>query len=281
MGVLIYRFGVTDSVLRQFVTFGEKEGEQMQFSQKTVLITGGASGIGAGIVRMFLQEGAFVAIGDKSRDNLKALSEELQQEGFPVERCSFDEVDVANSRQIDAWVKETVSKTGTADVLVNGAGFGLIAPRIEDVTDEQWDLVLNVNLKGAFYTCRSVVPYMKRQRSGRIINIASLAGRTKSVIAGIHYTSAKTGLVGLTRHLAHELMDFHITVNTICPGTTDTPLVRKQKTPEELAEIASRFPMKRLARVEEIVKGVKYLADFDNGYVTGIALDINGGMFMN
>ena len=173
------------------------------------------------------------------------------------------------------------SKFGQIDVLVNTAGFGLIAPSISDISDEEWDLVMNVNLRGAFYTCRSVTPIMKKQKSGRIINISSIAGRTMSVTSGVHYTSAKTGLLGLTRHLANELMNYNVTVNAICPGVTNTGLIQQQKTQEELSEIASNIPMQRLGEIEDIVKAAQYLADFENSYITGIGLDVNGGLFMN
>ncbi|QUW21275.1 SDR family oxidoreductase [Sporosarcina sp. Marseille-Q4063] len=248
------------------------------FSDKVVLITGGAGGIGGGIAKMFLEQGALVIINDISPS---ALNSYLSNLGELKKKAVSYEANVSSSAQVDSMIKYIYSKFGRIDVLVNAAGFGIIAPSISDISDDEWDLVLNVNLKGAFYTCRSVTPIMKKQKSGRIINISSLAGKTKSVIAGVHYTSAKAGLLGLTRHLADELMTSNITVNAICPGVTKTNLVCEQKTKEELATIATKIPMQKLGTVDDVVKAVKYFADFENSYITGISLDVNGGLFMN
>ena len=250
------------------------------FENKVVIITGGAGGIGSGITKMFINEKAKVVINDLSEDKLTQFIEDTPSES----RKYLDtyKADVRNSESIDNMVAYTKNTYGSIDVLVNAAGFGLIAPSITDISDESWELVVGVNLKGAFNTCRAVTPIMKEKGTGRIINISSLAGRTKSVIAGAHYTSAKAGLIGLTKHLAYELIEEdNITVNAICPGVTDTPLVRGQKTQAELDAITSGIPKGRLCTTDELAKAVKYLADFGNSYMTGISLDINGGLYMN
>ena len=178
-------------------------------------------------------------------------------------------------------VKYVMEKFEKIDILINAAGFGIIAPSIVDIDNEEWDLIVNVNLKGAFNTSKAIVPFMKKQYGGRIINISSMAGRTKSVIAGIHYTSAKAGLIGFTRHLSSELIRDNITVNAICPGVINTDLVQSQKTKRELKDISESIPIGRLGETRDLIKGIKYLADFDNSYITGTCLDINGGLYMN
>ncbi len=148
------------------------------------------------------------------------------------------------------------------------------------MTEDEWDWVLAVNLKGAFLTSRAVAPLMRERGWGRIIHFSSTAGKTVSTIGGCHYTAAKHGVLGLTRALAKELASDGITVNAVCPGLIDTEMVRDTIPRERVREYERSFPIPRLGRPEEVAELVAFLASDDAAYITGAALDINGGDFL-
>ena len=244
---------------------------------KVGIVTGAGSGIGRAIALRLADARAIVVINDINLDAAVAVCQEIVRGGG---RCAAKQADVSDSRQVELMVREVVEEFQTVDLLVNNAGFGQVAPSIADITDEDWGRVLDVNLKGVFNCCRAVVPTMSARRSGRIVNVSSIAGRRASVIAGAHYSAAKAGVLGLTRHLARELAPLAITVNAVCPGVTLTPLVRSQKSAEQLSAIAERIPLGRLGKPDDVAGVVLFLLSDEAAYLTGLELDVSGGALL-
>jgi 3-oxoacyl-[acyl-carrier protein] reductase len=176
-------------------------------------------------------------------------------------------------------VKDTVSTHGRIDILVNNAGILRRRESIEDIEDAEWDLVMKINVKGVFDCCKAVLGYMKKQRSGKIVNVSSSAGRSTSELGGAHYTASKAAVLGLTRHLAKEAAPYNINVNSICPGLIDTPMVR-QMTREELERHLEEIPMGRLGKPEEEAELVLFLVSDASSYVNGATIDLNGASLL-
>jgi NAD(P)-dependent dehydrogenase (short-subunit alcohol dehydrogenase family) len=162
------------------------------------------------------------------------------------------------------------------DILVNNAG-GLRSTAVAAITPAEWDLVLDVNLKGTFLCAQAVFAAMVSRGGGRIVNMASMAGRATSTLGGAHYTAAKAGVLGLSRHLAREWAAVGITVNAVCPGIVDTPMVHGAVDAERLAQVRDSIPLGRLADPGEIASLVCFLASAEAAYITGASVDIHGG----
>jgi NAD(P)-dependent dehydrogenase (short-subunit alcohol dehydrogenase family) len=263
-----------------------------RFGDRVVLVTGAASGIGRATALRFASEGAAVAVVD--RDDAGA-AETVRLVGEAGGRAAAFRCDVAASTAVTATVAAIASALGPVDVLVNVAGIGDTAglEGIAGVTDERWNAVLAVNLSGPFYLIsRAVIPAMIERGCGAIVNVSSLAGRSKSAMGGIAYSSSKAGLLGLTRHLAFDYGPRGIRVNAICPGGVDTPMlraagVREARSDAELEARAARMaayqyfmPIKRVSQPEEQAAAIAFLASDEASYINGVALDVNGGLFM-
>jgi NAD(P)-dependent dehydrogenase (short-subunit alcohol dehydrogenase family) len=179
----------------------------------------------------------------------------------------------------DRIVKETFDRFGRVDILVNNAALAR-STRFPDLGAEEWRLALEVNITAPFLLIKAVLPIMKEQKYGRVVNISSTAGRTVSTLGGAHYTASKAGLLGLTRATAKELGKFGITVNAVCPGMIDTELTRENASPELLEKLAAGFPVPRLGTALEVADLVCFAASEAAGYITGASLDINGGDLM-
>ncbi len=243
---------------------------------KVALVTGGGRGIGKGIALKLSQAGAAVAIGDIDVDRAKQSAGELTRESG---RAAFYQVDVTKSESIETAVRMVLEEFNQIDILVNNAGI-MFRTRIPDISLEEWNNTLRVNLTGPFLLCKTVIPLMKRNNYGRIVNISSSAGRSVSTLGGAHYTASKAGLLGFTRAVAKEVSSFGITVNAVCPGLIDTQMARDTTTPEELEKFLDSFPIKRLGRPEEIGDLVAFLCSEKASYITGASVDINGGDLM-
>jgi NAD(P)-dependent dehydrogenase (short-subunit alcohol dehydrogenase family) len=256
----------------------------MRLKDKVAIVTGAAQGIGQAIAMRFAREGAHVAVCDINAEGIKKVSQDILTLG---QKSLWFEVDVTNSSQVDGMVKKIAGTFGRIDILVNNAGGGFNTPnKLEEVTDEIWHKVVDVNLKGAFICSRAIAPYMKKQKSGRIINISSKAGRYGSEVAGAHYTSAKAGVTGLTRQLAKDLGHFGITANAIAPGQVlSGPRAEKlwmeRRTEEERQATIRAIPLGRLPTVDEQASVVFFLASDDANYVSGVTIDVNGGWYMS
>jgi NAD(P)-dependent dehydrogenase (short-subunit alcohol dehydrogenase family) len=188
-------------------------------------------------------------------------------------------VDAADEEQVHRAVAECVSGFKTVDFLINSHGI-LRRTQFLDIPSAEWDLMMGVNLRGCFLFCKAVLPLMKERGNGVIVNVASLAGRTCSILGGAHYTTAKHGLVGLSRHLAREFAPFGIRINAFCPGATMTPMILNSTPPEEIKRVASSIPRGRWAEPEEQARVIGFLVSDAAINITGASIDSNGGSLM-
>jgi len=238
---------------------------------KMALVTGGAAGIGRACATLLAKAGARVAVADI---NLQGAQETVEPfRGFAV-RC-----DLANPSDVAHMCHEVLSEFGSVDIIVNNAGIISFKRGIRGITVEDWDRVLNVNLRGPFLVCRELVEQMKERRGGKIINFSSMAARVGGIEVGLHYSVSKAGLIAFTKTLAKELGPFGINVNTVAPGFTETEPVKAQLAGREEQYIA-QIPLGRLGQPLDVAKVVLFLASSLSDYITGLVIDVNGGMFM-
>jgi 3-oxoacyl-[acyl-carrier protein] reductase len=248
-----------------------------RFQDRCGIVTGAASGIGRATAIHLAERGARLALADIDQAGMSKTGAEIERQSGvrPLTRCT----DVSSARDVDALATETRVAFGRIDFLVTSAGI-LRRTAFVDITPAEWDLMMGVNLKGPFLCCLAVVPIMIQQGSGVIVNISSLAGRSTSVWGGAHYTAAKHGVIGLTRHMARELGPMGIRVNAFCPGGTLTPMVLNATTPENRDETAAQRPLRRWATAEEQARVIAFLLSNDSAFMTGACVDSNGGALM-
>jgi 3-oxoacyl-[acyl-carrier protein] reductase len=248
----------------------------MRLSEKIAIVTGGAGGLGRAICKTFAGGGATVAIVVHS--NLEGglqLSAEIEKKWG--KKPLLLKADVSDSRQVREMVDTVYHQWGRIDILVNNAGV-LILERVETISEEEWDRVIEVNLKGCFLCAKSVIPYMKRQNNGKIINIGSMTAKNGGTISGAVYSASKGAVHSLTFALAKELTPYHITVNAVAPGPVQTEMLQKANIPaEQITNWKNSIPLKRFAQAEDVAKAVLFLASADANYITGEIIDINGG----
>lgn len=240
---------------------------------KVALVTGAGRGIGRAIATLFAAEGARVVANVESQQGEgQSLLAEIQGAGGAA---TIAYGDVAREADVRAMVEAALGAYGQVDILVNNAG---IFPRslMVDLTDEIWDRVMDVNLKGAFRCCRAVAPHMMARRYGRIVNLSSGAG-IRGAPRGAHYAATKAGLAGFTRSIAQELAPYGITANCISPGLTDTAQPRFGMTEEEIAERGRSSPAGRIGQPIDIARTALFLASDDAAWVNGVNLLVNGG----
>lgn len=249
----------------------------MRFDGHVVLVTGAAKGIGLRIARAFGREGARVAALDIDAPGADALARELVAEGREALALKAD---VTAALEVRQAVDAVLGRWGRIDVLVNNAGGFSVIRRTEDIPDDEWEAIFRFNVTSAFLCAKAVLPQMKRQRSGAIVNLSSVAGRAGAVTVTSHYAAAKAALLGFTRHLAREVARDGIRVNAVAPGTVATERFRALRSPEETRRMAESVPLGRVAKPEEIAEVVLFLASDAAGYVTGATLDVNGGLVM-
>lgn len=229
--------------------------------------------MGRAIALAFAREGATVVVNDVSAASAAATVRAIRRAGGSAVAVAAD---VSMAASVREMIDPVVARYGSVDVLVNNAGVLRRTP-IAHITEAEWDLVLDVNLKGTFLCSQAVLPAMKRKRAGKIVNVASLAGKATSTLGGAHYTAAKAAVLGLSRHLAREAAPYRINVNAVCPGIIDTPMVRGNVPDERLAAVVRGIPFARLGRPEEVAQLVLFLASDAASYITGAAVDIHGG----
>lgn len=237
---------------------------------KTVIVTGGSRGIGANIVKELANEGYNVILNyNKSEEAAKKIQEELTQCGKAVE---IFKADITKREEVKELILFAITKFGRIDVLINNAGISQIK-LFTDLTDEDWNNMLQTNLTGAFYTSQEAAKYMINQKDGCIINISSIWGIT-GASCEVHYSAAKAGLDGMTKALAKELGPSNIRVNSIAPGIIDTEM-NAHLSEEEIKSITDEIPLGRIGYPQSITNCVKWLINDD--YTTGQIISINGG----
>ncbi|NKC04239.1 SDR family NAD(P)-dependent oxidoreductase [Brucella haematophila] len=246
---------------------------------KIALVTGASRGIGRAIAIGMAKRGFDVAINDieRQKDALQEVAQEIEATG---RRALIVYADVSNKADVEAMVKKTADAFGRIDAIVNNAGI-LIASDVEHLKEEHWDSVLDVNAKGTFLVVQAVLPYMKQQKYGRIVNIASIGGK-HGAPEQAHYSASKAAVMGFTRVLAQEVGTYGITANCICPGIILTDMGRVN-----LDDVAVRqswqekTAMRRIGDPEDVVGPVAFLASDDAGFVTGQSLNVDGGIVLS
>lgn len=243
----------------------------MQLQGQVALITGAGRGIGKAIALRFAREGADIAVIDLNGEWAQAAGEEIRVLG---RRVFVKTADVSDHDQIQTTVREAAAALGKLDIVVNNAGIGKAQPFLE-ITKENWERHLHIHLFGTFYCAQAAAREMAKQKYGRIVNIASIAGLIGPIDLA-PYGAAKAGIIGLTRAAALDLADYGITVNAIAPGPIDTELLRTWPA-DALRERAQHMPIARLGKVEEIAHAALFLASPDSGFITGTVLAVDGG----
>ena len=246
----------------------------MEMQDRSVIVTGGASGIGKATALLLAREGARVFVGDVDEAGGKAAAAEAETERLAVEYLPLDLIDHSS---IAGFAAAVHGRVGRIDGLVNGAGWDQIQPFLEN-PPEMWDRVVAINLMGAVRLTRDVLPPMVAARAGKVVNISSDAGRVGSMGETV-YAAAKGGLIAFTKSLARELARYQINVNCVCPGPTDTPLFQRQ--PDRMKEALTRaIPFRRIAQPMEIAQAVLFFLSRRSDYITGQVLSVSGGLTM-
>ena len=249
---------------------------------KNAIVTGAARGMGFAIAKALYEEGARLAIIDIDE---KGVMDAAQQLDSKSSRAIGRRVDVTNKAEIANLVKEIKKLWGSVDILVNNAGGALNTPYVlEQIEEKDWNLVVDVNLKGTFLCSQAVIPEMVGQKGGVIINISALAGHWRASLAGVQYVAAKAGVEGLTRQLAYDWGKYGIRVNAVAPTVTLTgdrvKGLWEEKSGEEKKKVLSDIPLGRLGTPEEVASVVVFLASNESSYVTGITIDVSGGRYL-
>jgi len=228
------------------------------FTGKTVVVTGGSKGIGLEVVKRFIDSGAIVYC--------------LSRTDPKIDGCHHIGCNLRNQLSI----KLAFDSIKTLDFLINVAGTNLCCP-IEDIDSDEWDRVMSTNLKSFYYTSKLAVEIMKQKNFGRIVNVSSIAGRNKSIVSGVHYTSSKYGIIGLTKQLSNEVSKHNILVNCVCPSQTMTEMLQESMTTEQIEKLEHSIPVRRIATTKEQALPILFLCSSAASYIAGAAIDVNGG----
>ena len=243
----------------------------MNLQNRRAIVTGAAQGIGFAMARRLHAEGARVALLDINDEKVRASAAQLAG-------CVGLACDVSSPESIRRAVAQAAEALGGIDIVVNNAGI-LPSSAIPDVTEAEWDRTMAINCKGVFFMVQAALPHLKESPCARVINTSSLAGRMGGFETCLAYSASKGAINALTMGFARQLAPFGITVNAVCPGTTETPIT-KAFTPEAMERLLARIPLGRLGRPEDMAAAVAFLASDDASFITGLLMDVNGGMYM-
>jgi len=249
-------------------------GEELRLAGKVALVTGGAQGIGKAIALLLAQNGSDIVISDINLEKAEETVKEIEGTG---QRAMAIKVDVANSGEVERMVQTILERFGHIDILVNNAGIAR-DKLILRMSEEDWDAVLGVNLKGTFNCTKAIIRHMSKQRSGKIVSIASVVGEMGNA-GQANYSASKAGVIGFTKTIAREFAQRGVNVNAIAPGYIETPMTDALpgKAKEELRRL---IPMDRLGRPEDVAEAVLFLVSEASSYITGQVLNVNGGIYM-
>lgn len=248
----------------------------LDFNGKVVFLTGGNSGIGATTADLFVKRGAKVIITD-----IAFPASEPGKIRFEENPVKID-MDVSDSKKVTEVIDLTVEKCDRLDVVVNSAGVLTTNPILE-ITEEDWDKVFSVNLKGTFFVCQSALRHMIKMKTGCIVNISSVSGKIGGIMAGADYSASKAAVICLTKSLAKAGAPYGIRANSIAPAAINTPMINQyyEKFPEQVKESIAAKPLKRFGEPIEVANTILFLASDEASYITGECVDINGGMLMD
>jgi 2-hydroxycyclohexanecarboxyl-CoA dehydrogenase len=268
-------------LMQSITTLPTLESSMPKLKDKTVIVTGGAGGIGGATCRRFAAEGAKVAVFDMNMQAAQKVADEIKASGGVA--AAF-ECDITDRAAVDAAVAATVAQLGPIDVLVNNAGWDVFKP-FTKTTPDQWQRLIAINLTGALHMHHAVLPGMAARKCGRIVNISSDAARVGSSGEAV-YAACKGGLVAFSKTIAREHARHGITVNVVCPGPTDTALFAEYKegagNPEKLMEAFTRaIPLGRIGQPEDLPGAIVFFASDDAAFITGQVLSVSGGLTMN
>jgi 2-hydroxycyclohexanecarboxyl-CoA dehydrogenase len=251
--------------------------EISRLSGKVAVVTGAAQGIGRAIAMRLASEGAKVAIADILEDAADATAKGLREAGFKAIAVKLDVTSLDNAL---AATDRVVKDFGGIDILVNNAGWDKLEPFVQS-TPETWDKVIAINFRGVIHCCKAVIPHLQAHGSGKVVSIASDAGRVGSLGEAV-YSGCKAGIIGFSKTLARELARNNINVNVVCPGPTETALLRgvMDTQPKVLEAMKRGIPMRRLGQPEDLAGAVAFLASPDADYITGQVISVSGGLTM-
>lgn len=245
------------------------------YENGVAVVTGGTKGIGKEIALMLGKANFKVAIIGQNEERGMAVTREITEGGGSA---SFFKCDVSDDVKCRELFDKISSWSSNICCLVNCAGILTSTPLLE-ITREEWDRVIAVNLTGTFFMIQAAIPYLKKAQFGRIINISSNAGRMGGYANSQSYTATKGAIISITKGIARQLAPLGITCNVVCPGTTETEMV-SQYSEETKKELISRIPLSRLGSCSEVASAVCYLSSIESGFITGATLDVNGGLYM-
>ncbi|MBB6448625.1 3-oxoacyl-[acyl-carrier protein] reductase [Geomicrobium halophilum] len=249
------------------------------FDGKIAWVTGSSTGIGRAAALRLAEKGANVIVHcNHSLEETKELSKEIERLG---RQSLIVQGDVADKTQVDQMVEQVQNKFGRLDILVNNAGSMVGRARLEDLNEDLWDRIMNVNLKSVYFVTKAAIPLLKRQDVGKVINVTSVAARNGGGLGALAYAASKGGVSTLTRGMAKDLVEYGIRVNAIAPGIITTPFHEQFTSPEMMEKMVGQIPLGRAGTPEETVGSILFLASDEADYLTGEIIEVNGGQLMD